>query len=480
MIQKVNELRKKVSNKQMGSILVLGDLMLDEYHWCKVNRISPEAPVPVCKIEKTTLTPGGAGNVANNIKGLNIKSTIFGFVGADSSGDKLVRLFEKSKIDCSGIIKSKRSTILKSRVVAHHQQVVRLDREDNESLSSQEQEQLFSAFESQIASCSAIVISDYLKGTLTESFLEKVIELAKKNNKTVVVDPKGDSFMKYKNATIITPNFSEFETAIGKKITSEEEIFESGKKLVKKLNLKALLLTRSEKGMSIITKTEKKDIKTDAKEVFDITGAGDTVVALLTIGLACNLDLETSARMANIGAGIVVEKRGTATVSWEALETFFTNKTNKKLPYQDLNEILQKKEEGKQIVFTNGCFDILHAGHVQYLTQAKSHGDILVVGLNSDQSVKNLKGSARPINNQTARASVLASLEAVDYVVTFEEDTPINLIQKIKPDVHIKGGDYNAEELPEFPIISNYGGKVIIKPFLEGFSTSSIIEKISS
>lgn len=477
MILEVNQLKNSLEKKQVGPILVIGDLMLDEYHWCSVNRISPEAPVPICKVEKTTLSPGGAGNVANNIQSLNVPVSIFGFVGVDSSGDKLKQLFNKKNINSAGIIKTERSTILKSRVVAHHQQVVRIDREEPDPLSLKERNSLYKEFESQIKACSAVVISDYLKGTLTESFLNRIITLANKHNKIVIVDPKGDSFAKYKNASIITPNFKEFQAVVGKHVETEEEIFEKGKKLVKKLGLKALLLTRSEKGMSIITQTDKIDIQTEAKEVFDITGAGDTVVALLTIGLASQLDLETSARMANAAAGIVVEKPGTATVNWESLESFFLNKTSNKSPH-NIEEILKKKELGKKIVFTNGCFDILHAGHIQYLTQAKSHGDILVIGLNSDASVAKLKGSDRPVNNQNARANVLAALAVVDYVIIFDEDTPIRLIQKIKPAIHIKGGDYKAEDLPEFPIIKQYGGEVIIKPFLTGFSTTSIINKV--
>ncbi len=316
----IKRIKDAVISGEIAPILVVGDLMLDEYHWCNVKRISPEAPVPVCKVNNTTLSLGGAGNVANNIQNLSVNTTIFGFVGEDSSGDKLVKLFKKNQINNDGVIKTERPTILKSRVIAHQQQVVRLDREDDHPLSLKERNQLFKVFEKHIKNCSAVVISDYLKGTLTESFISKIITTAKAHQKIVIVDPKGESFLKYKNATVITPNFSEFQAVVGQKIKTEKEIFDKGKQLLKKLNIDALLLTRSEKGMSIIRHDSKIDISSDAKEVFDITGAGDTVVAVLTLALANGLDVEQAAKIANKAAGLVVEKQGTATVSWSEME----------------------------------------------------------------------------------------------------------------------------------------------------------------
>jgi len=320
MNQDLAKLKKAI--KQINPVLVIGDLMLDEYHWCEVSRISPEAPVPVCKVKHTTLTPGGAGNVASNIQQLGVAVEPVGMIGADSSGEKLQQLFKEKQIKCDGIFISKRPTILKSRIVAHQQQVVRLDREGADPLTSQEKNRLIKHCENVIPTCSAVIISDYQKGLLTETGLKKIISVANQHNKVIVVDPKGDSFSKYKQASVITPNFKEFQAVVGKHVVSEDDIFEKGKKLVKKLGLDALLLTRSEKGLSIITEKEKKDIPTTAREVFDITGAGDTVVAVLSIGLASGLPLEAAANLANVAAGIVVQKQGTATVSLEEIDRF--------------------------------------------------------------------------------------------------------------------------------------------------------------
>lgn len=309
----------------MAPVLVIGDLMLDEYHWCQVNRISPEAPVPVCRVESTTLSPGGAGNVANNLRHLDVPVSLLGCVGKDSSGEKLLNCIDEKKINYDGVIQINKPTILKSRVVAHNQQVVRLDREGDGPVSVKDRNLLFKQYQEKLVHCSAVVISDYMKQTLTESFLRKLIDAAKKNNKLIVVDPKGHSFLKYKGASIITPNFKEFQSVVGENVDSENKIFEYGKRIIKKCSLDAIVLTRSEKGMSVITESKKIDIKTEAKQVYDITGAGDTVVALLTIGLAYGYNLEKAARMATIAAGVVIGKPGTATVSWNDLVRFIDN-----------------------------------------------------------------------------------------------------------------------------------------------------------
>lgn len=314
-------LLKKCDSLKNQEILVIGDLMLDEYHWCEVSRISPEAPVPVCKVNKTTLVPGGASNVAFNIKHLEGRPFIVGTVGEDSSGEKLISIFNRNGIAISGIVKdSEKPTILKSRIIATHQHVARVDREDSSDIRLSTRNRLFSKIEDKIKDCGSVLLSDYLKGTMTKSFLKRVIELANQHNKTVIVDPKGDDYLKYKGASILTPNFSEFKTIIKKNVSKESEIDIEGKRLIKKLNLKALLVTRSEKGMSLITQDNKIDIPTMAKEVFDITGAGDTVIATLAQALAAGWSYEDAARVANFAASVVVGKIGTATTTIDEIK----------------------------------------------------------------------------------------------------------------------------------------------------------------
>jgi rfaE bifunctional protein kinase chain/domain len=296
-------------------IVVIGDLMLDEYHWCKVSRISPEAPVPICTVQSTTLVPGGAANVANNLQHLGANVRTLGVIGKDSSGDKLIAALHSQNVDTSGIIRSSsKPTILKSRIIASHQHVVRVDREDNAPIDKSIQKKLLSRLDAIISTTHAIIISDYLKGTLPDTLVQAVIQLARHHNIPVIIDPKGDSYKKYKGASILTPNFGEFIAAIGKTPKSENEILKEGLKLKEKLKLDALLVTRSEKGMSLIQK-DKWDIPTKAIDVYDITGAGDTVIAMLSLGLASQLSWETSAQLANYAAGVVVGKMGTSTIT---------------------------------------------------------------------------------------------------------------------------------------------------------------------
>ena len=320
MTDKLISIVNKFKSKK---VLVIGDIMLDEYHWCDVSRISPEAPVPVCSVNKTTLVPGGAGNVALNIETLGANVLLAGTIGNDSSGDKLITILNKHNINTEGLIRDdEKPTILKSRIIAHQQQMVRVDRENNDDITQSTRNKLFKFIESQLTTLDAILISDYAKGTLPETFIQRIINLASTENKIVVIDPKGDNYTKYKGAFTLTPNFKEFTTVIKKSLTSEKEIADEAIKLVKRLNLNALLITRSEKGMSIISRDlEKIDIPTQAKEVYDITGAGDTVIATLTLALSSGTTMETAAQLANIAAGLVVAKVGTSTISPEELET---------------------------------------------------------------------------------------------------------------------------------------------------------------
>jgi rfaE bifunctional protein kinase chain/domain len=316
-------LLKHIPQCRRKTILVIGDIMLDEYHWCKVGRISPEAPVPICTVEKTTLVPGGAANVANNIQALGSVPNLFGVLGNDSSGEKLLQVFKQSHIVCEHILlDDKKPTILKSRIIAHQQHVVRVDRENTSPISQKSRKILLDRAEKLLPTVDALLISDYLKGTLPVPFTQKLIQIAAKHGVKVIVDPKGNNYKKYKGATVITPNFSEFQTIINKQITTEKEILSEGLKLIKKLNLEALLITRSEKGMTVITKDKSKtDIPTMAKEVYDITGAGDTVISVVSIGLAAGLPISEAACLANYAAGIVVGKIGTSTTSFDEIQT---------------------------------------------------------------------------------------------------------------------------------------------------------------
>ena len=314
----------KIQSLDQKQILIVGDVMLDEYHWCDVTRISPEAPVPICTVKKTTLVPGGASNVANNITALNSKAYLSGIIGTDSSGDKLLSVLHNNHIITTYLHQTRQKpTILKSRIIAQHQHIVRVDREDSKEISQDLQDELFSSIETQVHTFDALLLSDYLKGTLTPALTQRLIQWAKKNNKLIVVDPKGDDYQKYKGATILTPNFKEFCAVIKKEPKSEEDIHAEALQLINDLNLEALLVTRSEKGMSLITPTTKIDIPTQAQEVFDITGAGDTVISVLTLALSAGWSMEDAAYLANCAAGIVVGKMGTSTTTLHELSEKF-------------------------------------------------------------------------------------------------------------------------------------------------------------
>lgn len=316
-----SQLKKNLTQCKNQRIFVIGDIMLDEFHWCSVARISPEAPVPICKINSTTLVPGGAANVAHNIHVLGSHVRLGGTLGQDSSGDKLISILNKQNIDTSSIVKSSiKPTILKSRIIAHQQHVVRVDRENDEDIDKTTQKAILQELTLHLPTIDAILLSDYLKGTLCPSLTKTIIQLAATHKKIVIVDPKGNDYSKYKGATILTPNFKEFLAVVGKDISKEKDIEIEGKRLIKKLQLNALLVTRSEKGMSLITEKEKIDIPTQAKEVYDITGAGDTVIAMLTICLAAGLPQHDAAYLANFAAGIVVGKRGTATTTLDEIK----------------------------------------------------------------------------------------------------------------------------------------------------------------
>jgi D-beta-D-heptose 7-phosphate kinase / D-beta-D-heptose 1-phosphate adenosyltransferase len=460
------------------SVLVMGDLMLDHYLWGKCDRISPEAPVQVIDIQKESTVLGGAGNVVNNLLSLGAKVSVLSVVGEDDNGKELLALLETLGANTKGIVKQAgRKTSKKSRVIASHQQVVRYDSESKEDIIETSVQALLVQYEHYLRTVDIILLSDYGKGVLTDSFTCKAIALAKEHGKPILVDPKGEDYRKYSGATLITPNKKEASIATKIAIVDDVSLQKAGTLLKESLGLDYALITLSEDGMAIFGETFTK-MPTVAREVYDVTGAGDTVLAALGYALAWGKSIQEAASFANSAAAVVVGKLGSATVTLDEIEAYEHSlrsaKAGSKLKTkEELIRLLQTKKNQK-IVFTNGCFDILHVGHVKYLEIAKSFGDILIVGLNSDDSIKRLKGENRPVNPLEDRAYILASLESVSYVIPFREDTPIELIMAIQPDILVKGSDYEGKEV----VGSTIAKEVRLVQFVEGKSTTKIIEKV--
>ena len=461
-----------------GNVLVFGDVILDRYISGTVDRVSPEAPVPVLKPTKEDIRLGGAANVAVNLSSLGSKATLIGVTGRDDSSNQIKDLLKKNKIK-NALTKSVNPSISKLRFLAGQQQLIRIDSE--EEFTEADWKSSLSNYRKHIRleKNKVLVISDYGKGTLKN--IPLIIKEAKKLNKIILVDPKGDNFSKYNSANIITPNFDEFLRVVGK-IKGEADVTSKGKELINSLKLRALLITRGSEGMTLLEKKTGKivrmDFPTEAKDVFDVSGAGDTVIASIAAGLAGGFSLSESIRLANVAAGIVVGKSGTATVNKIEI-TPFINKAEAYMSMEEAESFAQSlRQKGKKIIFTNGCFDILHAGHVEYLEAAKDLGDKLIVGVNSDQSVKELKGKNRPLNMLEHRAKLLASLRCVDAVVVFGDKTPIKLISAVKPDILVKGGDYKINEIVGHEEVVKSGGKVMTIPLVKGISTTKIIQKM--
>ncbi len=459
-------------------IAVIGDFMIDHYLWGKSSRISPEAPVPVVEVEKEEDRLGGAGNVVNNLIALN--ATVFPITVLGKSSNRLMGILEALNIDRSGIfIDNSRESIIKSRLIASSSQVIRYDKESKEPISKEYEEKILNALLSKIDELEIIILSDYAKGVLTPNLTQKIIELSNKKEIKLIIDPKSD-FKKYSNAYLITPNKSELKVATGIEIADEESLKEAAWQLKKELNLQNLIVTLSEDGMALFGEDFVK-IPTIAQEVFDVTGAGDTVVASLAYYLTQKENLQEAMHFANAAAAVVVGKVGSATVTINEIKEYekkLDNSVDYKLVNLEQIEQISKelKSSGHKIVFTNGCFDILHLGHVKYLQKARVLGDKLIVGVNANESVSRLKGSSRPVNDEYDRAYLLASLEVVDYVVVFSEDTPYELIKKVQPDTLVKGADYEGKEV----VGSDIAQEVKLIEFVEGKSTTSIIERMQN
>lgn len=455
--------------------------MLDRYWYGNTSRISPEAPVPVVLVDNTEVRPGGAANVALNTAALGVDTWLFGLVGEDLEGRVLQKVLNDHKVHCCFQHFTSHPTIAKLRVLGRHQQLIRMDFE--KGFSGVDDTDLFQRYERELDEIDVVILSDYAKGSL--HLVDKIIALAKQKNVPILVDPKTSDFSKYAGATIITPNQKEFEAVVGP-CNSIKEIEQKATNLLSHLDIEALLVTLGKDGMLLIQKAVPTFyLSTQAQEVYDITGAGDTVIAVLGAAMASGQSLEQATELANVAGGIVVGKLGAATTSISELQRALQSQNFiSQLPLLTADSLLsvvsEARAQGERIVMTNGCFDLLHVGHVQYLKAARALGDRLIVAVNDDDSVRRLKGSTRPFNSLRDRAEMLASLRVVDWVISFSEDTPERLIQQVSPDVLIKGADYAVEDIAGSDYVLANDGEVKTIPLVSGYSTTQLAEKIKS
>lgn len=456
-------------------VLVVGDLILDQYIYGDTSRISPEAPVPVVHVRQTEERPGGAANVAANVAALGVKVTLLGIAGDDPAARRLTEMLDERGVDCRFNYQRGLSTVTKRRVLSRQQQLLRLDYESE--MRAEAPAGLFSDFQALLPEADIVILSDYAKGSLIKA--RQFIEYAGKQDARVLVDPKSADFACYSGATVLTPNQKEFEAVVGQ-CASEAELAVKAGRLRAELDLEALLITRGGNGMSLFTAAAPPlHLPAEAREVYDVTGAGDTVIAALASALACGYQMDQATALANRAAGLVVEKLGAATVTLAELnQGHGWNGAGIVAEETALRLIRQARRDGKKIALTNGCFDILHAGHVEYLAEARALGDMLVVAVNDDNSVRRLKGKQRPVNSIANRMRLLNALASVDLVLPFAEDTPERLIARLKPDVLVKGGDYREARIAGAAAVRENGGDVVILASRPGLSTSLTIEKI--
>ncbi len=465
-------------------VLVVGDLMLDRYILGEVDRISPEAPVPVLRHAQHFERAGGAANVAMNLVGLGCQAVLAGFWGEDKDKDELAALVEAAGIDAVGVVTTRLPTISKTRIVGRQQQLLRLDIESKEAPSAEDRQRLRERVEGLVRKVHAVVLSDYAKGALSAELCAAVIAAAKVAGIPVLADPKTPDFGKYAGATMVCPNLSELAMATGVGTDELEALLVAGEVEREKHGLKYLTVTMSEKGIRVLWEGGVYHSPARAREVFDVSGAGDTVIATLAAGMAGGLKIETAVDVANLAAGIVVGKMGTVAIAQHELVAALTPSSGirggeKVLDSERLaKRVAEWRSAGETIVFTNGCFDLLHVGHVTLLEECRRFGSKLVLGLNSDASVQRLKGPTRPVVGENERARVMAALAAVDAVVVFDEDTPIEVIRAVKPDVLVKGGDYSVETVVGHEDVIAAGGRVEIVPTVEGFSTTNLVSRM--
>lgn len=476
-----------ISNFEKQRIIVIGDIMLDRFITGSVSRISPEAPVPVLKAKDERISIGGAGNVAVNLIGLGASVKIFGVLGNDDNGKKLSELLRQTEIDSNDLITDpERITTTKTRIISRNQQIVRIDHEQINPISDITRKKIVRSYINSIDKFrpDGIIISDYAKGMMTGEVCKEIIRHTRVKKIFVAVDPKGKDFAKYNGASVITPNQTEAEEVCGFSFVGEATIKKAMKKLIKITGIDNIIITRGKEGISYCVRGENtKTIHSNAREIFDVTGAGDTVVSVLTLSYLSSESWEDSVRIANAAAGIVVGRVGTVSLTQRDLLNAFVNDRNLKLQKivsrKSLYELLlQLRKEKKKITFTNGCFDLFHKGHLHLLNEAKNFGDILIVGVNDDDSVRRIKGEERPYIPALDRARMIAELECVNFVVVFPEDTPLELIKMIRPDMLIKGSDYKHEKVIGSEFVESYGGEVRFIEQLKGISTSTLLSKI--
>ena len=461
-------------------ILVIGDLMIDHYLWGSCERISPEAPVQVIDVGDESMSLGGAGNVINNLNALGAQVDVISVIGNCETSGKLKALLANIKVNTKYLItQNKRITTKKTRIISSQQQVVRYDHESTDEISDESQKSILASFKKLVSNYDAVLLSDYGKGVLTIELTQSLIAIANNKNKKVLVDPKGLDYSKYRGSYLLTPNKKEASEATKINIKDDASLTKAITQLKTEYDLDVSLITLSEQGVAIYD-DKLRVHPTVSREVFDVTGAGDTVLASLGFALACGYKIDAAVEFANLAAGVVVGKIGSAIATLNEIIEYESslNKSTSDEHIKTFDEIASLSKElkarGKKIIFTNGCFDILHIGHVRYLETAKSYGDILILGLNSDRSVTSIKGKGRPINIQLDRAYMLAALEAVDYVVVFDEDTPYDLIKAVKPDVLVKGSDYEGKKV----VGQDIADELKLVEFVDGKSTTKTIEKI--
>jgi len=468
-------------------VVVVGDLMLDRYVYGRAERMSPEAPIPVLAVERDSEMPGGAGNVARNIIALGGRASLVAVVGDDVAGQTLMRLLGDTEgLESSLVTEKGRPTTQKTRFVAGVQQLLRADRETSEPVREQTERQLIAAAGDEIAGADAVLISDYAKGALSDGLIAAVVAAARAKGIPVIADPKGTDFARYKGVSILKPNAKELTAATGVKISSDADAETAARAALAVAQADALLVTRSEHGMTLVTREHSGSLtlSTRAREVFDVSGAGDTALAALGLALAAGSALGDAAALANVAAGVVVAKIGTACVYPDelvhALASLELQSAEEKILTLGpaLDQVTRWRARGLKIGFTNGCFDLIHPGHVSLLSQARASCDRLIIGLNTDASVKRLKGEGRPINHEMARAIVLASLATVDAVVLFDSDTPLELIEAIGPDVLVKGADYTLDTVVGAQSVIARGGRVLLAELKAGHSTTGTIARL--
>ncbi len=468
-------------------IMVVGDLMIDEYLWGEVERISPEAPVQVVSVIHEENTLGGSGNVINNLVALGAKVSAIGVIGAGSNGNLIIKKFNELGVETKGIIREiDRPTTRKTRVIAAHQHVLRIDRETKKEISSQTFTTLAERAEEIMPEVDAVLVSDYGKGVITKSLLSRLVASAKKHHKLIVADPKGLDFAKYADVTILTPNKKEAGLAEGINITDDFSLFKAGTQILEKTGVEKVLITCGKDGMVLFERNQSPyKIKAETRQVYDVSGAGDTVLAVLGLSLASGFPIKEAVALANTAAGLVVGKVGTATITQEelsaALKPRFDAAAFKHLQLTELGNLANNlRKKGKRIVLTNGCFDLLHTGHIMFFSAAKQLGDVLIVAIDDDESVKRMKGHGRPVIKAAERVRIISALDVVDYVVIFSTGELKELIELVRPDVLTKGSNYKTEEVFGHEVVEKLGGRVVLIPVYEDISSTQIINNIKT